>query len=507
MRDDLIAAIRDRRAILFAGAGVSMTVGLPSWSTLIEQMARELGLDPKVSAEPDTNYFTLAEYYRLTKGSIGPLRSWMDRNWSIPEETLKTSRVHALIARLDFPLIYTTNFDRNLETAFALHGKDFVKIVTAKDVAQARDGVTQIVKLHGDFDDDPSIVIAETDYLERLSFESPLDIKFRADALGRPILFVGYSMSDLNIRFLLHRLWRTWQASGYEKDRPQSYVFMLRPNAVDEAVLEQWGIRVLTEPDCKPEEALETFLEKLADERRPARLAGAVALRLLPFLEGDAHHRHDGVVVLLAALEAEEVVIGAAPRRRVLAAGAGAGVVDGAAPAVLVEEHAGLVEHLVGHAPQDALAVDDLGVAPLGDGVGHVEVLCQPVDVAALRLDALVDRAAEGRAFAAVEKRSRLPVGDRPLGQRRGQRGRRRDRRRRRLEQRVEKGGGGLELVHLAHVASGLSLRRPAAPAMPRGTRLIAGGASLKPPHAALHERSRGLAGAHRAACDGMQQA
>jgi len=460
MRDDLIAAIRDRRAILFAGAGVSMTVGLPSWSTLIEQMARELGLDPKVSAEPDTNYFTLAEYYRLTKGSIGPLRSWMDRNWSIPEETLKTSRVHALIARLDFPLIYTTNFDRNLETAFALHGKDFVKIVTAKDVAQARDGVTQIVKLHGDFDDDPSIVIAETDYLERLSFESPLDIKFRADALGRPILFVGYSMSDLNIRFLLHRLWRTWQASGYEKDRPQSYVFMLRPNAVDEAVLDPRADRARLQAGRGagdvPGEARR--------ERRPARLAGAVALRLLPFLEGDAHHRHDGVVVLLAALEAEEVVIGAAPRRRVLAAGAGAGVVDGAAPAVLVEEHAGLVEHLVGHAPQDALAVDDLSVAPLGDGVGHVEVLCQPVDVAALRLDALVDRAAEGRAFAAVEKRTRLPVGDRPLGQRRGQRGRRRDRRRRRLEQRVEKGGGGLELVHLAHVASGLSLRRPAAP-------------------------------------------
>jgi hypothetical protein len=72
-------------------------------------------------------------------------------------------------------------------------------------------------------------------------------------------------MSDLNIRFLLHRLWRTWQASGYEKDRPQSYVFMLRPNAVDETVLEQWGIRVLTEPDCKPDEALETFLEKLAE--------------------------------------------------------------------------------------------------------------------------------------------------------------------------------------------------------------------------------------------------
>jgi hypothetical protein len=264
MRDDLVRTIRQRQAILFAGAGVSMTVGLPSWSTLIEHMADELGFDRKLSIDPNINYFTLAEYYRLKQGSIGPLRSWMDRNWSIPEDKLRKSRVHELIVQLDFPIVYTTNFDRNLETAFRLRGKEFVKIVNAKDVARVREGVPQIVKLHGDFDDDPSIVIAETDYLDRLSFESPLDIKFRADALGRTILFIGYSMSDLNIRFLLHRLWKTWRASGYEEDRPQSYVFMLRPNPIDEAVLEQWGIRVLTEPESKPEEALEIFLEKLA---------------------------------------------------------------------------------------------------------------------------------------------------------------------------------------------------------------------------------------------------
>lgn len=266
MRDELVRIIRERQAILFAGAGVSMTVGLPSWSTLIEHMARELGLDPKASLDPGTNYFTLAEYYRLKQGSIGPLRSWMDRHWTIPDDKLKTSRVHRLIVELDFPVIYTTNFDRNLETAFALNGKEFAKIVDAKDLAGLREGVTQIVKLHGDFDDDPSIVLAETDYLDRLSFESPLDMKFQADALGRSILFIGYSMSDLNIRFLLHRLWKTWAASGHAKARPPSYVFMLRPNPIDEAVLEQWGIRVLTEPGCAPEDALETFLEKLAAE-------------------------------------------------------------------------------------------------------------------------------------------------------------------------------------------------------------------------------------------------
>jgi len=263
MIDDLVCAIRERRAILFAGAGVSMTVGLPSWATLIGHMCQELGLDPAL-ARSDINYFTLAEYYRLKQGSIGPLRSWMDRNWTIPQETLEASRVHSLIVELDFPIIYTTNFDRNLETAFDLHGKDYVKIVNAKDVARAGAGVTQIVKLHGDFDDDQSIVIAETDYLDRLSFESPLDMKFQADALGKTILFIGYSLSDFNIRFLLHRLWKTWRASGYERDRPRSYVFMMRENAIENAVLAQWGIQAITQEGAEPERALEIFLESIA---------------------------------------------------------------------------------------------------------------------------------------------------------------------------------------------------------------------------------------------------
>jgi SIR2-like domain len=263
--EDLVAAIRQKQAILFAGAGVSMTVGLPSWRTLIEHIADELEVDLSELDESEVNYLTLAEYYRLKQGSIGPLRSWMDRNWTISEKSLKSSKVHELICRLDFPILYTTNFDRNLEAAFELQGKDYVKIVTAKDVARIRDGVPQIVKYHGDFDDDGSIVIAETDYLDRLSFESPLDIKFRSDALGKTILFIGYSMSDLNIRFLLHRLWKTWSGSGYERDRPQSYVFMLRANPVEQAVLEQWGLQVLMEKDCPPEKALETFLSKLSD--------------------------------------------------------------------------------------------------------------------------------------------------------------------------------------------------------------------------------------------------
>ncbi|ESY03023.1 MULTISPECIES: SIR2 family protein [unclassified Mesorhizobium] len=269
MNDDdpinsLANAIRHRSAILFVGAGVSISVGLPSWEKLIERMAKELGVDDEFSTRRD-RFQTLAEYYRIKHGSIGPLRSWMDRNWSVAKERIEKSELHRLIVTLDFPVIYTTNYDRNLELAFEIHGREYVKVANARHVAQARRGVTHIVKFHGDFDEDSSLVLTETDYLDRLSFNSPLDVRFRSDALGSTILFIGYSLSDPNIRLLLHRLWQTWHRSGYEKDRPPSFIFMPSRNPVEEAVLGRWGISVLVGAGNDPEAGLTDFLRRLVE--------------------------------------------------------------------------------------------------------------------------------------------------------------------------------------------------------------------------------------------------
>jgi hypothetical protein len=261
---DLAAAIEARQAILFAGAGISMSVGLPSWRDLIAHMCQELGIDDdEIVAKNGTGYQTLAEYYRLSRGSIGPLRSWMDRHWAVSPELVRGSRLHDLIVELDFPIIYTTNYDRNLEVAYELHERPFVKIANAKDFTFATGTHTQIVKFHGDFEDDRSLVLTESDYFDRLSFDSPLDVKLRADALGRTVLFIGYSMTDPNIRLLLHKLWQTWKYSGYERDRPRSYVYMAKPSRIQEAILDSWGITVLTGEADDPGEALTAFLSDL----------------------------------------------------------------------------------------------------------------------------------------------------------------------------------------------------------------------------------------------------
>src|SRR4051794_29765891 len=154
--DELVAALKERRVILFAGAGLSMSVGLPSWQRFIDHLCHELGLDINSTLGPDTSYHSLAEYYRIKKGSIGPLRSWLDRNWKVSESEIRDSKIHASVVELEFPIIYTTNYDRNLEVAFQIHGRNFVKVANARDIANIRDGITQIVKFHGDFDEDES---------------------------------------------------------------------------------------------------------------------------------------------------------------------------------------------------------------------------------------------------------------------------------------------------------------------------------------------------------------
>jgi SIR2-like domain len=266
--NELVQAVKERSAILFVGAGPSISTGLPSWQRLIDHLAEELSLDAADLVDAPVSHYSVAEYYRIVQGSIGPLRSWMDRTWKVSEQQVRSSKMHELIVSLDFPIIYTTNFDRNIEAAFAAHGRDYIKVANARDIAKVREGVAQIVKFHGDFDDDDSLVITETDYFNRLAFDSPLDIKFRADTLGKTVLFIGYSMRDLNIRLLLHNLWRTWQRSGHERDRPPSFVFMPRPNPVQAAILAEWGITVLSTEHEQPDQGLTEFLQRLRDAVR-----------------------------------------------------------------------------------------------------------------------------------------------------------------------------------------------------------------------------------------------
>jgi hypothetical protein len=260
--DTLVSEIRNQQVILFVGAGLSMNLGLPSWSDLIDHMATELGYDKRIF-EGLGDALQLAEYFKIQKTTLGSLRSWMDRNWHKDEGKVDSSRAHQALVNLKIPTIYTTNYDRWLEIAFKRRKVEFVKIANVGDFTKRASGKIEIVKFHGDLEDDSSLVLTEASYFERLSFESPLDLKLRADIIGKSVLFIGYSLRDPNIRYLQYKLHRLWADSEYLKARPKSYIFLSRPNEVQETILTERGITPITEDSGKPDEGLILFLEEL----------------------------------------------------------------------------------------------------------------------------------------------------------------------------------------------------------------------------------------------------
>ena len=64
----------------------------------------------------------------------------MDQNWNVEEQKIKESSIYESIVNLNFPLIYTTNYDQCLETAFRAWDKKYKKIVGVDDLVDIEEG-------------------------------------------------------------------------------------------------------------------------------------------------------------------------------------------------------------------------------------------------------------------------------------------------------------------------------------------------------------------------------
>jgi hypothetical protein len=259
--ETLITAIQQRRAILFAGAGLSSSLGLPLFDVLATHLAKELGIKKSVNID----FPILAEYYFLQTSRQDKLFEWMRRTWHPENIHIRDSRAHNDILDLDFPVIYTTNYDSWIERSFAERGKPFRKIVGVRDLANSQHGETEIIKFHGDLDTPSTIVLTESDFLRRMSLDEPLDIRLRSDSLARPILFAGYSLSDPNIRYLLYRLRQLWSQYTDESTKPSSYIVMVERNDIQERLLRERNVEPILFEEKNPSTGLTKFFDALCE--------------------------------------------------------------------------------------------------------------------------------------------------------------------------------------------------------------------------------------------------
>lgn len=286
--DDLVTLIAEGRLIPFIGAGFSTAHGLPGWDELLHHVAKEVKQNadsqpvPKYAEIVDScerDNLRVAEYlYLVTGGSIGPIRHAMS-DVLRSDAPLPRSTPHVELANLGAAQVYTTNFDDLIERTYRELDLPVDVVSLPRDVAQSHANRTQVVKYHGDLRHDETLVITESQYYTRLEFESPMDLKFRSDLLGKAVLFIGYSFSDVNIRVIWFKLMQMMRDVP-EKDRLPSYIVRLRKDDVLDTLYEAVGLRtIVIDPDGTAETeadksaVLAEFMRELATKSSAVRIS------------------------------------------------------------------------------------------------------------------------------------------------------------------------------------------------------------------------------------------
>ena len=201
------------------------------------------------------------EYFRLREGGLAPLINWLVRQLDAPDSAIKASVIHSALASLsECSLFYTTNYDDYVERALRGAGRTCRVLVEERDMGSP-DTECSVVKFHGDFNHPMTMVLSESDYEERLNFQSPLDLRLRSDMLGRTILFIGYSFRDPNVAYLFHMVQKYLAKKNGEK---RAYILFPEPSDFERRLFAARDIGVISVSRWKLEQAVADFLLSLS---------------------------------------------------------------------------------------------------------------------------------------------------------------------------------------------------------------------------------------------------
>ncbi len=186
-------AVKNRKLVIFAGAGISVDAGAPRWNDLIKQLAKEIDIP-----EHENDNFRIAQMYyneRQSKEYLEKIRE------ILKYKQLRHNEIHEAIIKLRPEHILTTNYDNLLEQAINAGAYPFSVVSKDNQFPYSRN-VSLLVKIHGDLDDN-DFVLKEDDYLEYANRYPLIEAFVKSIFTSKTVLFVGYSFSDPNLKMIL----------------------------------------------------------------------------------------------------------------------------------------------------------------------------------------------------------------------------------------------------------------------------------------------------------------
>jgi hypothetical protein len=208
------------------GAGASASV-LGTGADLAKAWAGDIGYH---AIESDGNLAAVAQYVATTGDRASP-GEWLNERFSKELENFTVADLESehdpylFLPKHKFPMWLTTNYDDLIQRALNARGKvahigcskwqppDVFWDRAAYDLTgfEPTDKDPLVFYVHGRYEDATSMVVTEADYLlfleQMASLADVLPPVVESAIASTSLLFIGYSMRDINLQLLLRR----WQ--------------------------------------------------------------------------------------------------------------------------------------------------------------------------------------------------------------------------------------------------------------------------------------------------------
>ncbi|GAB4160011.1 MAG: hypothetical protein Tsb0033_15330 [Winogradskyella sp.] len=232
-------ALNNDRLVVFAGAGVSKDSGVPLWFELEQGIKNRLDEDTR-----ETDALKIAQMLYNEKGE-------KEYNDIIKELLFKNSTkynlLHETLVRLNPQHIVTTNYDSFFEDVLRDEGLAYSVVSKDEDLPYAKHKKL-LIKYHGDFESH-NIVLKESDYLEYSQNNTLKEVFVKSLFSNKTILFVGYSVSDPNLKLLIREL-----QNILKKHYQRAYLLTAKKDVSDSEVryFENLGINIVFQEASLP---------------------------------------------------------------------------------------------------------------------------------------------------------------------------------------------------------------------------------------------------------------
>lgn len=221
--EQLVQCLKASNVVPFAGAGMSVAGGFPSWKDHLRQQGRTAGIDQAHIEDMLANgqYETVIEEIENKRGRdvfAQEIRDVFSRTGDITDTTLRLTELFS-------DTVITTNYDRLIEQAFDTGEENAFQVINGMNALEkpAVDRVT-IVKLHGDIRNPARCILSKSQYdqaygTDQLSMTLPIPKLLSYYFKNSSLLFLGCNLN--NDRTI--QVFRAVKKSIGDADTPQHF--------------------------------------------------------------------------------------------------------------------------------------------------------------------------------------------------------------------------------------------------------------------------------------------